>query len=293
MQRVNIDAFAKINWSLGVTGRREDGYHLLDMLLQSISLHDSLSICHGEGLSLIVNNKPAVRPENNLCYKAANAFYNHTGMPPACEITLTKRIPVCAGMGGGSADAAAVLMALNILHQTKLTSFALSGLALSLGADVPFMLRGGLMRAQGIGEKLTPQRLGRTMHLVVVMPRRGAVTREIFAEFDALPPQPPVDNRALAAALSAGDPASVAKLLGNHLQAVTAAQNPDIQVVLEAIKNAGALGTVMTGSGSACYGLFASRAEAYAAYSDLRAKLRCRVYCAYTVSSAQRLLTVR
>ena len=287
MQYVDLDVFAKINWSLGVLGVLENGYHELDMRLQSISLRDTITIKSSDRLQLTVGGRLPQNPEKNLCIKAARAFFEYTNLQRGCEISLIKRIPICAGMGGGSADAAGVLVGLNMLCGTKLKKDELAQIGLRLGADVPFMLTGGLMRARGIGEQLQSQKIGKKMYLVVLMPRRGASTANVFAEFDAMPTPPEVDNNAICDALIMGDVRKVAKNMANHLQTVTAMQNPDIDKAIALLMQNGAVGAMMTGSGSACYGLYADRQSADAAFNRLiKNKDGFKVYKAHTVHSS-------
>ncbi len=287
MQFVNLDVYAKINWSLGVTGVLENGYHELDMLLQSVSLHDSITLRSAEGLSFNVNGKVTANPEKNLCVKAANAFFEFTGIKPCCEISLIKRIPVCAGMGGGSADAAGVLIGLNMLFGTKLKKEQMARIGLKLGADVPFMLTGGLMRARGIGDKLESKPIGKKMHLVVLMPKHGASTANIFSEFDSMEAPPAVDNLALYKALAKGDVDGVAVNMANHLQQVTALKNHDINKAIAMLSQSGAVGAMMTGSGSACYGVFRDKDQADKAFASLmKNKDGFRVYKVHTMHSS-------
>ena len=287
MRFVSIDAYAKLNWSLGVVGKMENGYHELDMLLQSISLCDTLEVEKSPELILEVNGKIPTAPEKNLCIKAANAFFEYTGIEEKCRIRLTKRIPICAGMGGGSADAAGVLIALNMLFETKLSNAVLVRVGEPLGADVPFMITGGLMRARGIGEVLESKRLGKIMHMVVIMPKKGASTPNIFSAFDAIEQPAAVNNDAMLVALDKGDSEEIAKYMVNHLQSVTASINNDIDKAISILLQNGAVAAMMTGSGSACYGLFSDSRAASEAYRSIRGSQEFRsVYKVRTVHSS-------
>ena len=161
-ERTMIEARAKINLTLDVTGKREDGYHLVKMVMQSVDLHDDVrvTIVRGEkksrGIVLSCSMPFLPTDSSNLAYRAAELFYKETGVPlETCEIFIEKRIPIAAGLAGGSTDAAAVLRALNELHDTGLSRDRLCEMGLKLGADVPYCLIGGTMLAEGIGEKLT------------------------------------------------------------------------------------------------------------------------------------------
>ena len=148
-----IQAFAKINWSLDITGVREDGYHLMDMLMQPVSLADEISLAPAADLGITTGGYPPCRAdETNLAWRAAAALKAASGYPGGASIHVHKSIPIGAGMGGGSSDAAGVLYGLNRLWNTGLSPEELERIGLSLGADVPFALRGGLTRTRGIGE---------------------------------------------------------------------------------------------------------------------------------------------
>lgn len=188
-----VRARAKINLTLDVTGRREDGYHTVEMVMQSIALHDTVRVTtiHGEkkprGIVLSCSLPFLPTDERNLAYRAAELFYKETGaLLETCEIHIEKRIPVAAGLAGGSTDAAAVLRALNALHTAGLTDDELCEMGLKLGADVPFCLRGGTMLAQGIGEELSL--LPDMPHCWVVLckPPFAVPTKEVYQEIDSV-----------------------------------------------------------------------------------------------------------
>ena len=265
---------AKINWTLAVTGQRPDGYHLLDMLMQSITLSDTLTVDPAETLSLRVSGRVSDLPsdERNLVFRAARLLQEETGCARGAAIHLEKRIPSQAGLGGGSADAAAALWALNRLWGLSLPDSALEALALRLGADVPFCLRGGLCRVGGIGEKLTSLPCAPRWPLVVVRPCAGLSTAEIFRAWHAAPPGPPPQPEAVLAACRAGDASLLPAHPGNDLEAVSIARQPEILAACEALREAGALCGQMSGSGSAVFGVFPDRASAGAACRRLQAR---------------------
>lgn len=279
MNAVTLKAHAKINWSLAVTGKRPDGYHELDMLLQSVTLHDFITVgrTREPGLRLTCS-LPFGKPENNLAFKAAEAFYARTQLSPACRIHLHKYIPICAGMGGGSADAAAVLTALNALYRLPLAPDALSELALTLGADVPFMLRGGLARARGVGEILDFYDCPASYSFVGLIPRRGASTGKVFTRFSDEMPRPAVDNPALLTALCRGDMKQIAAGMQNHLQPVTEEMLPQLAEFRQQLLQHGAVNSMMTGSGALVYGLFPSAQDANRAAAALRSARIARVF---------------
>lgn len=273
---MHVVARAKINWTLDIVGKREDGYHLMDMLMQPVELADELTLEKTEnGLTLTVSGYPRVKAgPDNLALRAAQALQAQTGYRGGASIHLHKRIPVGAGLGGGSADAAGVLAGLNRLWETGLTQPELEALGLRLGADVPFCLRGGLQRAQGVGEKLTPMACGGLFWLVILQPCPGLSTREVFGRFhlDARENRP--DTQAAATALAAGDWRGLCRSLGNVLQGVSAELRPEIGEGIAALREHGAAGAWMTGSGSAVFGLFTRAQVAREAQQELHLRWR-------------------
>lgn len=273
---MHVVARAKINWTLDIVGKREDGYHLMDMLMQPVELADELTLEKTEnGLTLTVSGYPRVKAgPDNLALRAAQALQAQTGYRGGASIHLHKRIPVGAGLGGGSADAAGVLAGLNRLWETGLTQQELEALGLRLGADVPFCLRGGLQRAQGVGEKLTPMACGGLFWLVILQPCPGLSTREVFGRFhlDARENRP--DTQAAATALAAGDWRGLCRSLGNVLQGVSAELRPEIGEGIAALREHGAAGAWMTGSGSAVFGLFTRAQVAREAQQELHQRWR-------------------
>lgn len=273
---MHVVARAKINWTLDIVGKREDGYHLMDMLMQPVELADELTLEKTEnGLTLTVSGYPRVKAgPDNLALRAAQALQAQTGYRGGASIHLHKRIPVGAGLGGGSADAAGVLAGLNRLWETGLTQQELEALGLRLGADVPFCLRGGLQRAQGVGEKLTPMACGGLFWLVILQPCPGLSTREVFGRFrlDARENRP--DTQAAVTALAAGDWRGLCRSLGNVLQGVSAELRPEIGEGIAALRAHGAAGAWMTGSGSAVFGLFTRAQVAREAQQELHQRWR-------------------
>ena len=273
---MHVVARAKINWTLDIVGKREDGYHLMDMLMQPVELADELTLEKTEnGLTLTVSGYPRVKAgPDNLALRAAQALQAQTGYRGGASIHLHKRIPVGAGLGGGSADAAGVLAGLNRLWETGLTQQELEALGLRLGADVPFCLRGGLQRAQGVGEKLTPMACGGLFWLVILQPCPGLSTREVFGRFRLDDRENRPDSQAAAAALAAGDWRGLCRSLGNVLQGVSAELRPEIGEGIAALREHGAAGAWMTGSGSAVFGLFTRAQVAREAQQELHQRWR-------------------
>lgn len=266
---ISVNAYAKVNLLLDVVNRRPDGYHELDGIMQSISLHDVLYLSKADSITL---ESSVPLPENNTCIKAARAFLADSGA--GVSMRLEKRIPSEAGLGGASADAAAVLRGLNRLYEgtgLERSEAELYSIGLSVGADVPFCLMGGCALAKGVGEALTPVR-GLELPLVIVKGERGVSTGGLFSKLGVgserttrLAPNA-VENAA--AAIKKGDVNALASFLENALQSAASQTAPEINEYAERLIKAGALGASMTGSGAAVFGIFASIDDANAAFSQ-------------------------
>ena len=270
---MRIQARAKINWTLDITGQREDGYHLMDMLMQPVTLHDIVTIEPAEAITLTTSGTPLLPPdESHLALRAARALQRRTGCPLGAAIHVEKHIPVGAGMGGGSADAAALLAWLNRLWNLNLNQAELEQVGLTLGADVPFCLRGGLTRTTGIGERMEPLPCGRDWHLVVIQPCEGLSTGAVFRAWhhQAEVSRPATGDAARA--LAEGDLPLLARSLDNVLQPVSQQMRPEIAQAVDALKALGASAALMTGSGSAVFGVFTREEDAQAAYDDLHSR---------------------
>lgn len=258
--QLTVQARAKINWTLDVLGTLPNGYHDLDMLMQSVTLCDVLHVEEADTLSLCVRTGGAYVPENesNLVLRAAKALCEETDCKKGARLTLRKYIPVAAGMGGGSSDAAAVLVALNRLWSLGLSEQTLERIGLTVGADVPFCVRGGLARARGMGEKLTSLPIARPLYLVAFQPCRGLSTREVFSRLNkaGIDPSDRPDNNTAARALATGDAVLLGRSMGNVLESVSRRLRPEIDRALREIEKSGACGARMTGSGSAVFGVY-------------------------------------
>ena len=259
--KLKIQARAKINWTLDVVGVLENGYHDLDMLMQSVTLCDQMTMEDADVLTLSMRSGAGAyvpADENNLVLRAARALAAHTGCKKGAAMTLRKFIPVAAGMGGDSSDAAAALKGLNELWSLGLTDDELEKIGLTIGADVPFCIRGGLQRAQGVGERLTPLSLKRPLYLVAFQPCKGLSTKEVFTSLheDGIRDEDRPDNDKAAKALETGNVRLLGGSMGNVLEPVSRRMRPGIDQAIRDIEAAGAVGARMTGSGSAVFGVF-------------------------------------
>lgn len=247
-------AYAKLNLTLGVLFKRTDGYHALDSLMVTVDLCDLVTVERAKDVDVVTEG--ARLPLENTMYKAATLYKQLTGR--GALIRCKKRLPSEAGMGGGSADAAAVLRALQKLHRMA-TDDELARIALQVGADVPFCLRGGLCRCEGVGEILTPVPCPE-MHFCVVKPERGVSTGALFR---ALPmPRPRVQTLRAMELITKSRLREAAPLLENALEAPAQDLVPEIGEAREALLQNGALAARMTGSGSAVFGVFEEAAAA-------------------------------
>ena len=258
---ITVYAYAKINLMLDICGRLPNGYHDLSMVMQSVSLCDVLTAETASAVELFCANPEMPTGEKSLVRRAANAFFDATGRTGGVRFTIDSRIPMQAGLGGGSADCAAALRALDTLYKTHLTDAELCAIGVKLGADVPFCLCGGTQFAQGIGERLRPLTPLSDGAILLIKPPVGASTAEQFARSDAIAvPHPSADR--MMDALDRGLPA-VADALGNSFEAVIGL--PEIPVRKAALMRFGARGACMTGSGSTVFGLFDTEADAQSA----------------------------
>ena len=259
MERVEEKAYAKLNLTLGVLYKRMDGYHALDTLMQTVSLHDRVTVAPAKTVEVHVTG--ATLPVENTMYRAAKLYQTRSGK--GCLVTCEKRLPAEAGMGGGSADAAAVVRGLQRLHR-MLTDNELKEIALQVGADVPFCLQGGLCRCEGVGEILTPV-IGPQLHFAVVKPPRGVSTKALFQSLSL--PRKRVETLRCLAKLGQNDLPGAAAATVAARGAPAVYLGPEIGEGKDALLQRGALAACMTGSGSAVFGLFENEEGAQAAVS--------------------------
>jgi 4-diphosphocytidyl-2-C-methyl-D-erythritol kinase len=280
---VTVRVPGKVNLHLAVGDRREDGYHELTTVFQAVSLIDEVTVRNADVLSLeLVGEGAGELPtdDRNLAWQAAEKLAEHVGRAPDVSIMIDKAIPVAGGMAGGSADAAAVLVAMNSLWELALPRRDLRMLAAQLGSDVPFALHGGTALGTGRGEELATVLSRNTFHWVLAFANSGLATPAVFAELDRLreagdPPRLDEPGPVLAA-LAAGDPEQLAPLLGNEMQAAAVSLDPALRRALRAGVEAGALAGIVSGSGPTCAFLCASQSEATDVGAQLSGAGVCR-----------------
>lgn len=270
--RIEVQAPAKINLALDVTGVREDGYHKVRMIMQAIRLSDRVSLRKiARPETVLKTNLPFLPTgKGNLAYDAAELFIKSTGIQAGVFIEVEKNIPVAAGLAGGSTDAAAVLCGMNELFETGLSDAELQALGLKLGADVPFCMMGGTALAEGIGEKLTRLPDAPSFHVLLVKPDRGASTKEIYGRLKLSDDTVHPDIDGMIRAIEKEDRLGIAGRLGNVLEPVTGQLCPEISEIERQMKSFGCEGVMMSGSGPTVFGLFADRGRASAAYMHFK-----------------------
>lgn len=269
---IHLKALAKINLGLDVTGVREDGYHMVRMIMQTIDLFDWVTIRKSkqDAITLRTNLNFLPTDEHNIAYQAALLLKQDHPQIGGLELQIHKCIPVAAGMAGGSTDAAAVLYGLNKLFGLGLSMSKLMEYGLKLGADVPYCLLRGTALAEGIGEKLTRLAPMPDCHILIAKPPVSVSTKLVYQSLDALeqPPHPPID--AQIRDLEEQDLRSLAGHMGNVLESVTVPMHPEIERIKEMMMEKGALAAMMSGSGPTVFGIFAEEEKAYEAKARIR-----------------------
>lgn len=267
---VTARAPGKVNLSLGVGPRRPDGFHPLATVFQAVSLYEHVTVDHAEATSLTVQGPGAAavpRDPSNLAWRAAELVAAEAGTDPAVSIHLTKAVPVAGGMAGGSADAAATLVACDALWGTGLTRERLAELGAQLGSDVPFLLLGHTAVGAGRGDLLSPALTRGRYHWALATRERGLSTAAVYGRFDDLAAADladPEPDRDLLVALRAADPAAVGRSLSNDLQTAALELAPDLVATMAAARAAGALGVLVSGSGPTVAALATGRRHAAA-----------------------------
>lgn len=274
MNTVTLRAYAKINLSLDVIGKREDGYHLLESVFQGISLYDDVMVTREEGvggISIRCNLPYIPTDERNIVHKVAVAFFKAAAIEEyRITIDLKKVIPSGAGLGGGSADGAAVFSALCRLYKVSFTTREATEILAPLGADIPFFLHSGTMLAEGIGEILSPAPRLQDCYIVLAKPKQSASTKQIFGKLAevGIPHHP--DTQGVLQALENQDLQALAAATGNVLENATIPLCPQIGKLKELMQKSGAALSLMTGSGSTVFGIFEEEKAARRAMRTLR-----------------------
>ena len=272
MREYEIKANGKINLGLDVVGKREDGYHLVRMVMQSVRLYDRLEFTRTKTPNIAIESNLRFLPvnENNLVYKAIEMIRKNYGITEGLHVKLDKRIPVAGGMAGGSSDAAATLKAMNSMFELGITEEKLNEYALKLGADVPYCLMGGTALAEGIGEKLTKLDPVPDAHVLLVKPPISVSTPAIYSKYDEMQGLTHPDIDGIMSAIKAKDIKAICERMGNILEPVTISSNPVISDIKERIRLLDADGVLMSGSGPTVFAVFTDRKAAEHAFYEFK-----------------------
>ena len=271
-KKITLLCAAKINLSLDVTGKKENGYHTLDSIFQTVSVYDRLEITLTEqkGIALECDKQEIPCDERNLAYRAGEAFLKESNIQTGMHIRLEKHIPSGAGMGGGSADAAGVLYGLNVLTEKHYSNQKLREIGVALGADVPFLLLGGTAHAKGIGEELTPLKPLPELPLVIVKGTESISTPEAYQKIDSLENPEHPDIKTMLNAINRRDISLLCQSCKNLFE--SAVDCAEVVQAEQALIEHGAQCAVMTGSGSAVFGIFKNQESAEACAEVLKEK---------------------
>lgn len=272
MDSIAVKAYAKINLGLDVLKKREDGYHEVRMIMQTLDLHDTITIKKTRGTGIYMKTNLSFLPvdHRNLVYKAAVLFREELQIRNGLQIYIRKRIPVSAGLAGGSSDAAAALVGLNRLFHTGLTNQRLMELGMKLGADVPFCILMGTALSEGIGEILTPLRPIPDCTILLVKPDASISTKYVYDNLELNPGIAHPDISSMLSAIEEGSLMKLAACMDNILQTVTMREYPVITEIKDTMKELGAMASLMSGSGPTVFGIYDDADAAGKAYEHFK-----------------------
>jgi len=278
MDSIKVKASAKINLTLDVTEKLRNGYHNIESIFQSIGIFDILTVEKAEkDITITCDDNTVPCDMRNIAYKAALLFFENTGIKAGCSIHIEKHIPSQAGLGGGSSDGAGVLYALNRLYDTKMDIAQLAAIGGRISADTVFFIYGGTAYVKGIGDKIFAIRSIPPVHLVIAKGREGISTPEAYQKIDSLVNPHHPETKALAKAIDKGVFLKNCELCENMFELVT--ETNDVFDIKKAMLDNGALNSVMSGSGSAVFGIFESEEQAKKCRNILKKKYEFAEYC--------------
>lgn len=288
---IRVRTHAKLNLFLRVVGRRPDGYHEIESIFHGVSISDEIDIrsTNGDDVHVVMHGGSGprieeIKLEENLAYLAARSLIERGVRPTGLRIDVYKNIPVAGGLGGGSSNAAGVLVALNELWDAGLGAEDLNAVGASVGSDVPYCLVGGTMLATARGEKLTSLPSPADLHFVLGISDEPLLTKDVYERWDRLGAEPGDGSASMTLALGSGDPVEVGQLLHNDLEPAAFSLRPELEDAKYAISEAGSLGTALTGSGPTLFGLAADDEHA----RDIASKIRGRFDRVEVAHTAQR-----
>lgn len=271
MDNITLKGYAKINLTLDVTGIRDNGYHDVKMIMQNIDLYDNVTIKLTDEEIVIKSNADYIPSgKKNIAYRAAELFFEETGIKKGCEIYIEKNIPVAAGLAGGSVDGACVLKGLNILTNAGLSDEKLAEIGLKLGADVPYCLLGKTALAEGLGEKLTEIAPLKKTIICLAKPDYSVNTASVYKEFDNIKNVMHPDTDGALDAIKKGDIRQLGKRLYNVLEEVTGQKYSVIGQIKGIMYDHGSIGAVMSGSGPSVFGFFENEEDALSASKEIK-----------------------
>ena len=278
MKTISRKAYAKINFCLDVVGRRNNGYHDIRTVMQTVDIYDTLTFEKTEIAGIVLQTEDATLPTNsdNLVVRACELMMAEYGLTGGLQITLEKEIPIAAGMGGGSSDAACAMHAVNELYNLNLSLEKLCTLGVRLGADIPYCLCGGTYLAEGIGEILTKLPAPAPITLLIAKPPVGISTEEIYSALDNDPSSIRPDIDAFVLALTEKNLSDMCKHIGNAMESVTSSRVSAIREIENLMRDYGALKACMSGSGPTVFGIFETEGEAIKAYHVLKDSGLCK-----------------
>ncbi|WPC42060.1 4-(cytidine 5'-diphospho)-2-C-methyl-D-erythritol kinase [Clostridium sp. JS66] len=270
-----IKAYAKVNLSLDVVGKREDGYHTLEMIMQTIDLYDLINIKKTDkGINISCNKQYVPTDERNLAYKAADLFMKTYDICEGIDIYIKKYIPVAAGLAGGSTDAAAVLKAMRNMYRPDISDEKIMKLGLNIGADVPYCVVGGTALCEGIGEKVTKLNSFKNHILVVVKPAFGVSTKEVYKNLDINKIKRHPDTNLLISSIEANNLNMLARNMKNVLENVTLYKHVVLKDIKKEMINMGAQGALMSGSGPTVFAFFSDMLKAQLCYDKMKKRYK-------------------
>lgn len=271
MKEYDIKAYAKINLGLDVVKRLPNGYHQVKMVMQTVGIYDELFLERTEsGILVTTDSGELPTDENNLIYKAAKLMQEKFGISEGIRIHLRKNIPIAAGMAGGSTDAAATMKGMSRLFDLELEPQELMDAGVAIGADVPYCIMGGTALAEGIGEKLTPLDMAPDCFVLVAKPDISVSTKYVYEHLDAAGIERHPDIDGMVAAIEAGSLQGILDRMENVLETVTIPAYPVIEGIKSRMRELGAVGSLMSGSGPTVFGIFLEERAAQAACEQLR-----------------------
>ncbi|MBQ1872101.1 MAG: 4-(cytidine 5'-diphospho)-2-C-methyl-D-erythritol kinase, partial [Lachnospiraceae bacterium] len=266
MVRIVLEPFAKVNLGLDIVGRRDNGYHEVKMIMQSVDLKDSMTLTVNDTdiVTIMTDSKDIPADDSNIVVKAIKLLKQEYGIKKGINVELKKNIPIAGGMAGGSADAAAALRGMNELFNLKLDDKKLCELGVKLGADVPYCIMGGTMLSEGIGEILTPLKSAPDCYVAIVKPAFSVSTKKVYEAYDSLSGDriihPDIDG--LIDAINEGDLYKMCTCMGNSLESVTEKDHPYITEIKRILEEKGAVKAMMSGSGPTVFAIFDDKDKA-------------------------------